>query len=174
MTSSEQLLTAAQGFINCNARSVRELVTWHRHELAHDVSANEVQRMHVPVRADYSAVNHVIRDTLRHVSSVQHRIEFLEHVSAVMSRNSFVPRVLARIQWSHALFTRAQSALALALLRSPLDAALWLEYLPFLTSFYIHILSQYIHKHISCSQALPRTNLHPQCGTHCPAAVTCH
>lgn len=128
-TSSEQLLTVVQGLVHSHVRTVHELTQWHRSELAHEVSESDAQRMHVPVHVDYSALNHVLQSTLRAVPSVQQRIEFLEQCCFALPQHTFAARLLARVQWEQSLFNRAKSSLLTALLRTPLDTALWLEYL---------------------------------------------
>lgn len=118
-----------QGLVTCHARTVHELLTWHRFELARDASASEVQRMHVPVHVDYSAVNHVVYHTLQHVPSPQQRIELLTGWSGTLAHNAWLTRALTRVQWFGALHNRAKYALLHALVRTPGDTDLWLEYL---------------------------------------------
>lgn len=122
-------MTAVQGLVTCHVRTVHELLTWHRFELARDVSASEVQRMHVPVHADYSAVNHVVYRTLQHVTSPQQCMEVLKRWSGALVHNTWLTRALTRVQWSAALHNRAKYTLLHALLRTPGDTDLWLEYL---------------------------------------------
>lgn len=145
MTSAEQLLTAVQGFVASQVRTVHELTTWHRLELARDVSASDVQHMHVPVHVEYSAVNHVIATTLRHVSSPQQRMLFLEQSVAQLAHNTYLTRALTRAQWQSALYNRAKASLLLALVRDPADLDLWLEYLYLLFTFIYYLPIIYIH-----------------------------